>query len=389
MPWESHGSEGIRRAWDRIAPGYDRTNTPTQMWLGNAGLRRAGLRAGTTFLDVAAGSGALGIPAARLGARVHAVDRSVRMLELLDRMVRDRAGGRRTAKLATPINIGIGTKWISLAREDEMSSSEGVVLAHHKAAASMWDQGGRAYDDVSFGLSDALAHAAQRLSAREGEEILDVATGTGWSARNVARSGARVSAVDISSELLAAARDLSAHVHPAIDFQLGDAERLPFPDGRFDGVISTFGVIFAQNQQHAGSELGRILSKGGRLVLATWAPDGSVAKFLGVIARHNSAPPPPVSPLAWGNPRHVEKLLGRDFELKFEHGVNNAYHPDTGHIWEKYAHGFGPMRQLIAGLQHEQLAALRADVDAYHRQYETDCGLHVKREYLIVLGRRR
>jgi ubiquinone/menaquinone biosynthesis C-methylase UbiE len=70
-------------AWDRIAPGYDSTNTPTQMWLGNEGLRRAGLRSGMQFLDVAAGSGALSIPAARLGAQVLATDRSPVMLELL------------------------------------------------------------------------------------------------------------------------------------------------------------------------------------------------------------------------------------------------------------------------------------------------------------------
>lgn len=74
-----------RAAWDNIAPGYDRTNTPTQMWLGNEGLRRAGLRSGMRFLDVAAGSGALSIPAARLGARVMATDLSPVMLELLKR----------------------------------------------------------------------------------------------------------------------------------------------------------------------------------------------------------------------------------------------------------------------------------------------------------------
>jgi SAM-dependent methyltransferase len=70
-------------AWDRIAPGYDRTNTPTQMWLGEEGLRRADVRAGMRFLDVAAGSGALSIPAARRGAQVLAVDQSPTMLELL------------------------------------------------------------------------------------------------------------------------------------------------------------------------------------------------------------------------------------------------------------------------------------------------------------------
>ena len=72
-----------RAAWDRIAPGYDKTNTSTQMWLGSEGLRRVGLRSGMRFLDVAAGSGALSIPAARLGAQVLATDQSPVMLELL------------------------------------------------------------------------------------------------------------------------------------------------------------------------------------------------------------------------------------------------------------------------------------------------------------------
>ena len=265
----------------------------------------------------------------------------------------------------------------------------GVVLPHHLTAASTWGQGGRLYDDISFGLSDALGHAAQQLDARADEQILDVATGTGWSARNVARTGARVTAVDISAELLSAAADLSAHISPRITFQLGDAEALPFHDGAFDRVISTFGVIFAQNQQQAAKELGRVCRKGGRLSLATWASDGSVAKFLAIIAKHSAAPPPQVSPLAWGDPRHVEELLGRDFELKLERGVNNAYHPDSDHIWERYACGFGPMRQLIDSLEPAKREALRADVDAYHKHYDTVAGLHVKREYLIILGTRR
>jgi ubiquinone/menaquinone biosynthesis C-methylase UbiE len=80
--------EDTRAAWDKIAPGYDKTNTPTQMWLGNEGLRRAELRSGMRFLDVAAGSGALSIPAARLGAQVLATDHSPVMLELLNERAR-------------------------------------------------------------------------------------------------------------------------------------------------------------------------------------------------------------------------------------------------------------------------------------------------------------
>ena len=77
-------SETTRDAWDEIAKGYDRTNTPTQMWVANEGLCRAGVRSGMKLLDVAAGSGALSIPAARLGAQTLATDQSPAMLEHLD-----------------------------------------------------------------------------------------------------------------------------------------------------------------------------------------------------------------------------------------------------------------------------------------------------------------
>ena len=79
-----------------------------------------------------------------------------------------------------------------------MSGRDDGVLAHHQAAAAMWGRGGKHYDEVSFAISDALAHAAQRLNARPGERILDVATGTGWSARNAARNGATVTGAPTS-----------------------------------------------------------------------------------------------------------------------------------------------------------------------------------------------
>src|SRR6478735_3930779 len=187
-----------------------------------------------------------------------------------------------------------------------MKASDHVIRAHHQPAATMWGRCGRNYDEVSFAISDALAHAAQRLNARDGERILDVATGTGWSARNVARRGAAVTAVDISPELLAAAADLSRHIRPPIEFRLGDAEQLPFGEGIFDGVISTFGVMFAVDQAAAAAELGRVCRSAGRLALATWAPEGAVAEFFKVIAQHSGTPPSPSSPLAWGDRAHVE-----------------------------------------------------------------------------------
>ena len=80
--------EQTRAAWDDLAPHYARTVTSTHKWLGGESLRRAELRSDMRFLDVAAGSGALSIPAARLGARVLATDLSQVMLDLLEQHAR-------------------------------------------------------------------------------------------------------------------------------------------------------------------------------------------------------------------------------------------------------------------------------------------------------------
>ncbi|WP_421724549.1 class I SAM-dependent methyltransferase [Bauldia sp.] len=269
-----------------------------------------------------------------------------------------------------------------------MTVLESAILDHHKPAARMWGIGGAAYDNVSFRISDALAHAAQRLAPRPGDRVLDVATGTGWTARNLARVGAEVTAIDIAPELLAAAEALSKDLDRPIDYRLADAERLPFADGAFDGVISTFGVMFAVNHERAATEIARVCRPGGRLSLACWAPAGAVAEFFGVIGKHSGAPPPEPSPLAWGDRDIVAGLLGRDFDLTFEMGISNAYHADPDEIWDWYVEGFGPLKQLAASLDEPARTALKADVDAYHRHYATDLGLHIKREYLVIVGKR-
>ncbi|HEX7061529.1 MAG TPA: methyltransferase domain-containing protein [Woeseiaceae bacterium] len=264
-----------------------------------------------------------------------------------------------------------------------------VVVEHNRPAAAMWSAGGDHYDAISFGIADALRHAVQRLSARQGEEVLDVATGTGWTARLVARSGARVTGVDIAPGLLAAARHRSAHAMPRIEYQLADAERLPFAAGRFDRVISTFGVMFASDHGRAARELARVCRSGGRLCLATWTPDGAIARFFALLASHRPEPPPAASPLLWGDPDYVEGLLGREFALRFEHGVSNAYYDSADELWDTFVRGFGPLRVLHERLDETGRRRLKANVDAYHEEYRTPAGLHIRREYLLTVGERR
>jgi hypothetical protein len=85
----------------------------------------------------------------------------------------------------------------------------------------------------------------------------------------------------------------------------------------------------------------------------------------------------------------VRSLLGHDFDLMFEQGVNNAYYPDTQTVWDVFTTGFGPTRGLAQSLDPPRLDAFRRDHDAFHATYATEAGLHLKREYLITIGRRR
>ncbi len=264
-----------------------------------------------------------------------------------------------------------------------------VIKEHNQPAAALWTQGGAAYDYISFQISDALAHAAQRLWPHADHRVLDVATGTGWTARNVARWAQSVTAVDIAEDLLLAAQELSKHMSPALDFQLADAEDLPFATGTFDRVISTFGVMFAGHHNSAARELGRVCKPGGRLVLATWDPAGSVAEFFAINAKHSGAPPPPMSPMSWGDPEYVAKLLGEDFELQFERGISRCYYPHADAVWNVYTTGFGPVRALANRLQGDALAAYKEEFLAYNNKSRTPVGLALERPYLLVIGTRK
>ena len=86
-------------AWDAIAEGYDRYVAPQEVDLANEALRLAGLQPGEQFLDVAAGTGGLSLPAARIGARVLASDWSAAMIERLETRARQEGLGTVTGRV--------------------------------------------------------------------------------------------------------------------------------------------------------------------------------------------------------------------------------------------------------------------------------------------------
>jgi len=198
-----------------------------------------------------------------------------------------------------------------------------------------------------------------------------------------------VTGIDIAEDLLAAARTLSAHVRPPIDFKHGDAERLPVPDASFDRVISTFGVMFAGNHRQAALELARVCKPGGRLVLATWIPEGIIGQLFALIGKYNPAPPPPQSPLEWGREDHVRALLGDAFELGFERGASVSYYPDGAAILATLRAGFGPFIMLSKQLDEPTRERFEDEIIAFHDRFKTAHGLCFPREYLLTIGTRR
>lgn len=267
-----------------------------------------------------------------------------------------------------------------------------TIQAHNQRAAAVWSSGGAAYESISRGIADAIEHAVVRLNPQPGERILDLATGTGWASRSLARRGAEVVGVDIAAELLAAATETAQRERLAVDYRLADAEALPFEDGQFDAALSTFGVMFAGRPEAAAAELARVVRPGGRIALATWLPDGNVFKMFLVMKAYMAAPPAgtptPPSPFEWGRAERVAELLGTHFELRFEGGTSMYREPDGEQAWSTFVQGYGPTRMLAASLDDERRAALQRDFVSFHAGFAGELGVCVPRTYLVTVGQR-
>lgn len=138
--------------------------------------------------------------------------------------------------------------------------------------SGMFDGVARKYDRTNTVLSggnDILWRAAmvRAVAPMAGERIIDVAAGTGTSSAALARSGARVVAVDFSPGMIAEGRKR----HKKIEFIEADAQKLPFGDDEFDAVTISFGLRNINDPKQALSEMYRVLKPGGRLVVCEFS----------------------------------------------------------------------------------------------------------------------
>jgi SAM-dependent methyltransferase len=236
------------------------------------------------------------------------------------------------------------------------------------------------------------AHLVRFAGIRPGESVLDVGTGTGVVAVTASRAGARVSALDLTPELLLEARENGRIAgQPEIEWQEGDAENLPYPNGCFDVVVSQFGHMFAPRPEIAVGEMRRVLKPTGRVVFATWPPEHLVGRMFALIGR-NSPPPPPgaAAPPLWGNPAIIgDRLVGAFGEPFFERGTMRYPALSIAHYRRFIEASIGPMRKVIETLADapDQLSRVRAEFDSLVAPYFIDN--QIQQSYLLTRAHAR
>jgi SAM-dependent methyltransferase len=217
-----------------------------------------------------------------------------------------------------------------------------------------------------------------KLAPRAGECWLDVATGTGEAAVRAARLGAEVVGVDLAPAMIEKAR---RHPEP-VRWDVGDARHLPYADGAFDVVASSFGLIFAPEAKRVASECRRVLRPGGRIGLTTWERKPELEALW---SKYVDGGPPAA---AWDSEESVRALLG-GFELEVDRGTWWVEGDTTDELWEWFGRAVPPHRENLRRMPADRIDSLKRDWAELYERYRDGDRIRHPRPYLLVTGAKR
>lgn len=266
-----------------------------------------------------------------------------------------------------------------------------IDLATVKARQQQtWDTGDYAQVGNALVIMGELLCEAADL--RAGQRVLDVATGSGNTALSAARRFCQTTGIDYVPALIEQARARAAAEGMQVNFEVGDAEDVAAPDGAFDAVLSTVGVMFTADQGRAARELLRVCRPGGKIGLANWTPGGYVGQMFRVIGRY--APPPSGvrSPLVWGTEEGLHELFGDEIlQLEVTQRSYVFRFRSASHFVEHFRTYYGPMHRAFAALDATRQDALTDDLLSLLDDWNTadDGTLVVPSAYLEVVAVRR
>jgi SAM-dependent methyltransferase len=229
------------------------------------------------------------------------------------------------------------------------------------------------------------------LDVHAGERVLDVAGGAGNTALAAARRMADVTCTDYVPALLERAAERARTEGLALRTEPADAQALPYPDGTFDVVTSTFGAMFAPDQQKTADELLRVLKPGGRLGMASWTPAGWVGRQFALTA--GFAPPPAGvrPPSEWGTTDRLGELFG-DRVTGISTRVQQSWfvHHDVASLFGLFREWFGPVATLWDALdevrRQEFADAWTALAEEFNTATDGTCA--ITGDYLEVVATR-
>jgi len=252
-------------------------------------------------------------------------------------------------------------------------------------ARAMWGSG----DFARAGAEQVVVGEllARAIDVHPGERVLDVAAGSGNAALAAARRGARVVASDFVPAVLDRAVQRARVDGLDLETREADAQALPFGDGAFDVVLSTFGVMFAPNQSQAASELMRVCRPGGRIGLANWTPEGFIGKLFKVIGQYVPPAPGLKSPALWGTRAHLNALFGPDGQVNAKN-TDFIFRYKSPEHWLTFFRGhYGPVLKAFEAIDPEAREGLQADIDQLLRELNIarDGTLVIPGEYLEVV----
>ncbi len=220
------------------------------------------------------------------------------------------------------------------------------------------------YAAIGSGIQLIAELLMEALDVRSTWHVLDVAAGNGNASLAAARRGCRVISTDYVPALLDRGRLRAAAEGFRIDFQIADAEALPFESGRFDTVFSTVGVMFAPNQPRAAAELFRVIKPGGRIGLANWTPDGFVGRIFQVLGKYIPQPAGAQPPSLWGTEPHLHTLFPNAARIESTARAFVFRSASSARWLETFRTYYGPMNQAFASLDEPGQEALAADLIA-------------------------
>lgn len=267
---------------------------------------------------------------------------------------------------------------------DHSAAPDLAALKSKQQAA--WSSGD--YAVVGTTLQIVGEQLCETVDLRPGSKILDVAAGNGNATLAAARRFCEVTSTDYVDALLDKGRARAAAEHLEVTFAHADAESLPFADGAFDYVLSTFGVMFTPDHERAAAEMLRVCRSGGRIGLANWTPEGFVGQLFRTLGKHVPPAPGAQSPALWGTRDHVNALFGKEADtIRFVDRSFAFRYRSPRHFVDVFRAYYGPVHKAFLALGSTEQAALDADLMALLEQFNeaVDGTLRVPSAYIDVI----